>query len=92
MREIFRVLKPGGWAILQVPIDTNRHTTLEDDAINTPKYYWQKDHLRPYGSNYPNILEEIGFQYVQYDRKEVINTYEEQYCQLSDEPLYIFYK
>ena len=33
MREIFRILKPDGWAILQVPIDMEREVTLEDSSI-----------------------------------------------------------
>jgi SAM-dependent methyltransferase len=66
MSELFRVLKPDGWAILQVPLDYNRTTTLEDPSINTPEareqFYWQDDHLRLYGRDYPQRLIEAGFQ------------------------------
>jgi SAM-dependent methyltransferase len=36
MRELFRVLKPGGWAILQSPVDYNRDKTFEDPNIVSP--------------------------------------------------------
>ncbi|MBY0449015.1 MAG: methyltransferase domain-containing protein [Cyanobacteria bacterium] len=65
MRELFRVLKPGGFAVIQVPIDTTRQITLEDPAYNTPElrteFYGQPDHLRMYGTDYPQRLEEAGF-------------------------------
>ncbi len=65
MRELYRVMAPGGMGIFQVPIDYNRETTLEDPTINTPelreKYYWQKDHVRLYGKDYPKRLEQAGF-------------------------------
>ena len=65
MRELYRVLKPGGWAIMQVPIDYNREHTYEDKTITSPedreKHYWQKDHLRLFGKDYPDHLEKAGF-------------------------------
>lgn len=65
MRELYRVLKPGGWAIMQVPIDYNRDETYEDKEITSPeereKHFWQKDHLRLFGKDYPNYLENAGF-------------------------------
>jgi predicted SAM-dependent methyltransferase len=66
MKEIYRVLKPGGWALLQVPLDGNLEETLEDPTIVSPedrlKFYGQKDHLRLYGRDYKNRLEAAGFQ------------------------------
>ncbi len=65
MRELHRVLKPNGWAIIQSPMDTNRTTTLEDPSIiseaDREKYYWQKDHVRLYGQDYQSRLERAGF-------------------------------
>jgi ubiquinone/menaquinone biosynthesis C-methylase UbiE len=66
MREIFRTLKPGGWAILQSPIDQTRTTTFEDPKAVTPKdrlrSFGQNDHFRIYGQDYSKRLEEVGFQ------------------------------
>lgn len=65
MRELCRVLKPGGWAILQVPIDESRATTLEDPTITTPEqrqqFYGHHDHQRMYGRDYMERLESAGF-------------------------------
>lgn len=65
MRELFRVLKPGGWAILQSPIDLRRDKTFEDFNIVSPddreKAFWQSDHVRLYGRDYKDRLEAAGF-------------------------------
>jgi SAM-dependent methyltransferase len=65
MREIFRVLKPGGWAILQVPLSPVLNRTIEDASVQTPedrnRRYGQPDHVRVYGIDYPQRLEEAGF-------------------------------
>jgi hypothetical protein len=64
MREMVRVLRPGGMALLLVPIVLER-PTLEDPAIATPaqrkEAYWQEDHVRLYGADFPQRLEEEGF-------------------------------
>lgn len=66
MRELYRVLKPRGWAILQVPYLPIMKTTFEDSAIVTPKerenIFGQSDHVRIYGNDYPERLRSVGFQ------------------------------
>jgi len=67
MEEIFRVLKPGGWAILQVPfMGRDLDKTYEDPAVRAPaerkKVYGQKDHVRIYGRDYPERLRKAGFE------------------------------
>lgn len=58
MSELFRVLKPGGEAILQVPISKYNKETFEDFSIisqkEREKYFGQKDHVRIYGKDYKN--------------------------------------
>lgn len=65
MRELFRVLSPGGFAILQVPIALGEVTTREDPLISDPaeqlRRFGQFDHVRIYGSDYTHRLEEAGF-------------------------------
>lgn len=65
MRELARVLKPGGWAIVLVPIDLGLPETHEDPAITDPaereRAFWQADHLRLYGPDLPDRLREAGF-------------------------------
>lgn len=63
MREFFRVLKQDGWAILLVPISSER--TFEDPTITAPaerlRLFGQKDHVRRYGPDYVDRLREAGF-------------------------------
>jgi SAM-dependent methyltransferase len=63
--EIYRVLKSGGFAILQVPTNYSMEKTLEDHTITDPmereKHFRQKDHYRLYGRDYLNKLTEAGF-------------------------------
>jgi len=77
MRELFRVLRPGGEAILQVPISKYNKKTFEDFSIILPeereKYFGQKDHVRIYGKDYKNRLERIGFKVELYDIKNDLN-------------------
>src|ERR1043165_98624 len=65
MKELFRIMKPGGWGIFQVPMDSPREKTYEDKSITTPeereKHFWQKDHVRLFGLDYKTRLEEAGF-------------------------------
>ena len=65
LKELYRVLKPKGWAILQVPIDHNRAKTFENSKIISPKerlrVFGHKDHVRIYGTDYKDRLERVGF-------------------------------
>lgn len=71
IHELFRVLKPGGMAILQIPQDLNRADTFEDDSITDPKeraeIFGQYDHVRVYGKDYFNKLRSIGFEVEEVD-------------------------
>lgn len=67
MGEICRVLKPDGWAILQVPfMGKNLTKTYEDPAVITPaereKVFGQSDHVRIYGQDYADRLRSAGFE------------------------------
>lgn len=65
MRELYRVLVPGGTAIIQVPYDRRREVTFEDDTITDRKerarIFGQYDHVRIYGMDYFQKLNEAGF-------------------------------
>lgn len=65
MGELADVLKTGGWALIQVPIDRNRAKTLEDWEGSTPsaraRVFGLEDHLRLYGLDFYSRLEEAGF-------------------------------
>lgn len=74
MTELFRVLKTDGFAILHVPISKNAKETFEDFSITTPegkeKYFGQIDHVRIYGKDFINRLEDVGFKVELYDIKK----------------------
>ncbi|GBF80698.1 class I SAM-dependent methyltransferase [Aphanothece sacrum] len=65
MKELQRVLKSDGWAILQVPLNPNIEKTLEDPTITSPeereRVFGQRDHVRLYGRDYKDRLEQAGF-------------------------------
>ena len=65
MGELFRVLKPGGWAILQVPMELSRAQTYEDSRIVSPeerqRAFGRYNHVRIYGRDYKDRLRQAGF-------------------------------
>lgn len=66
LRELRRVLAPGGCAILQSPIDPARERTFEDPSAVTPdqrlRAFGQKDHARIFGRDYPDWIRAAGFE------------------------------
>lgn len=64
MRELYRVLKHDGWAILMVPI-ADSLTTYEDPSIVDPAErelaFGQYDHVRLYGHDFIDRIAEAGF-------------------------------
>ncbi len=66
MREIYRVLRPGGVAILLSSIDWNRLATYEDSKIVSPgarrKAFGHEGHVRVYGLDMIERLRQAGFQ------------------------------
>ncbi len=69
MKEINRVLKPKGWAIIQSPVDLSRPTTYEDPNVVTPqereKAFGQDDHMRVFGADYGNRLRSAEFEVIE---------------------------
>ncbi|MCE5248726.1 methyltransferase domain-containing protein [bacterium] len=63
IRELYRVLKADGWAVILVPVTAD--VTFEDASITEPeerlKYFGQEDHVRRYGPDFITRLEEPGF-------------------------------
>ena len=74
MSELHRVMAPGGWGIMQVPQDLNRAETYENPSIVTPedreKHFWQKDHVRLFGRDYPDWLRKAGFKVEEFDKNK----------------------
>lgn len=68
MRELYRIMKPGGFGIFQIPQDVNRYETYEDKSITSERdreiHFWQKDHVRLFGLDYKDKLAAAGFKVV----------------------------
>lgn len=85
MSEIYRVLKPGGFAILQIPLfHPLKDKTFEDPTITSPKArekaFGQSDHVRLYGRDYADRLRSVGFtvdenRYIESMPVEEVNKY-----------------
>ncbi len=72
MKEIHRTLRPGGWAIIQIPLfHPLPETTYEDPSITDPsareKAFGQDDHVRLYGKDYADRLRRAGFEVIEDD-------------------------
>jgi SAM-dependent methyltransferase len=65
LRELFRILRPRGIALISVPIVEGWVCTYEDDAIvdrhNRIKYFGFDDRVRSYGRDFSKKMEEAGF-------------------------------
>ena len=65
MSELYRVMRPGGMGIFQVPQDLGREKTYEDFSITDPqekaRHFGQYDHVRVYGKDYFSRLRDAGF-------------------------------
>lgn len=89
MKELFRVLKLNGKAILQVPISKNSDKTFEDFTVTDPKereaVFGQFDHVRIYGQDYVDRLSSVGFKV---DRINISKQYEK-YGLNMDEDIFI---
>ncbi len=97
MSEIFRILNPGGYAILQVPGDFSREKTFADDSITDRKerteIFGQYDHVRVYGLDYPEILKSVGFVVEDTNYTEQISQGKKDYHSLNyNEFMYAFKK
>lgn len=75
MGELFRVLRPGGKALLQIPISYSLEKTYEDHSIHTPQgrlqAFGQTDHVRIYGRDYTKRLTNAGFKVKEITQQEL---------------------
>ncbi len=97
MQELYRVLKPGGMAILQIPQDLSREKTFEDNSITDKKerakIFGQYDHVRVYGRDYFDKLRTIGFKVDEVDYTAKLSKEEvEKYCLAKGEIIPVCYK
>lgn len=97
MEELYRVLKPGGMGIFQIPQDLSRATTFEDNTITDKaeraRIFGQYDHVRVYGRDYFDKLRNVGFKVdeVNYTKKITENLVQK-YCLAQGEIIPVCYK
>ncbi len=74
IHELYRILKPGGWAGISAPIRLDQKT-YEDPTITTPeerdRAFGETVHVRYYGYDLADRLEEAGFRVKMHPGKEV---------------------
>ena len=94
MKELCRVLKPGGLAIMQVPFKEGAAQTDEDPDLKDPeerkRRFGQYDHVRIYGKDYPQRLMKAGFEVTPVDySKKLSKAQFQQYALPEGEVLYV---
>jgi hypothetical protein len=96
MRELHRVMKPGGWGVMLSPVDETRAETFEDDTITDPaertRIFGQYDHRRIYGRDYADRLRETGWKVEEIDYLATLTPAEREKYALRPETLYIVQK
>lgn len=96
MSELYRVLRPGGWGILQVPIALLLNKSFEglstggdDERL---RLFGHKEHVRVYsGSDYKDRLERAGFDVNVFrwtEERESFGGKENKFALIEDEPLF----
>jgi predicted SAM-dependent methyltransferase len=97
MQELFRVLKPGGMGIFQIPQDLSRASTFTDNTIvdqkERAKIFGQYDHVRVYGRDYFDKLRSIGFKVIEEDyTHKIAPELVEKYCLAKGEIIPVCFK
>jgi SAM-dependent methyltransferase len=74
LAEMFRVLTPGGLALLMFPLVDGWDATYENDLARSPKdrllHFGQKDHVRFYGNNVRERIRGAGFSLDEFTAEE----------------------
>ncbi len=97
MQELYRIMKPGGMGIFQVPQDLSRAITFQDDSITDPKertlIFGQYDHVRVYGLDYFDKLRQIGFNVKEENYTQKLSQVDiARYCLVPGEIIPVCYK
>ena len=91
IHELYRVLKPGGWAGISTPIRLDQKT-YEDPTITSPKErkraFGETVHVRYYGYDLVDRLEEAGFHVKMYPGSEVNQQSKQKYGLRGDENIF----
>lgn len=96
LRELYRIMRRGGWGVILSPVELEREETFEDDTITDPaertRIFGQYDHRRIYGRDYAARLREAGFEVYDIDYKNELSKAEQELYALPADHLYIVCK
>ena len=96
LRELYRIMRRGGWGVILSPVELEREKTFEDDTITDPaertRIFGQYDHRRIYGRDYAARLREVGFEVYDIDYKNELSKAEQELYALPADHLYIVCK
>jgi len=91
IHELYRVLKQGGWAGISSPIRLDQNT-YEDSTITSPeerkRAFGESVHVRYYGYDLKDRIEEAGFHAKFYPGKDVDQLCREKYGLRDDENIF----
>ena len=95
--EIFRILRPGGYAVLQTPYSGVLTHVFEDRGIQTERAclhaYGQEDHCRLYGRDIAERFETVGFRPLVGSHSELLSGIDSVQAGVNpDEPFFLFKK
>lgn len=95
LAEVYRVLKPGGYAILQTPYSTKLHYTWSDPGIDTDKArlqaYGQEDHVRLFGRDVFERFRSVGLESYVSTHNQLLQEYDpRKYGVNEKEPFFFF--
>ena len=80
LRELFRVLKSGGKAVLQTPYSSILSRSFSDENIDTDEkrdfFYGQDDHVRVFGNDLFQMLAQAGFQVTLYKHAKLLSKFD----------------
>jgi len=86
VKELFRVLTPGGWALIQVPITAAK--TVEDPTVIGPDQrtaaFGHPDHVRRYGPDFQACLTAAGFSVQRVSAADVVTSREARKMAIKD--------
>ena len=96
LRELYRIMRRGGWGVILSPVELEREKTFEDDTITDraerTRIFGQYDHRRIYGRDYAARLREAGFEVYDIDYKNELSKAEQELYALPTDHLYIVCK
>ncbi len=96
LRELHRILKPGGWGILLSPVERDYEQTFEDNSITDPdertRIFGQYDHRRIYGADYTDRLRSVGFEAADIDYCASFDDKTRQEYALPEDHIYVVYR